>query len=366
MLSVAIEKKLQTPRTPSFQLEITEVFPPGFTVLFGPSGAGKSTVLDCIAGLLKPDQGRIALGEQVFFDHTTVVNLPAQRRGVGYVFQSLALFPHLSVEENIAYGMGGIAPEQRAIRIERITAGFHIGGLKSRKPPELSGGEKQRVALARSVITEPRVLLLDEPLTGLESGLRQAIQKDLREWNEEKRIPIIYVTHHQDEVNAIGERVVMMANGRVQKSGTPQEVLASPPTVALAQAIGFENLLAARVLEERDSDGVIRVLLEGDENCQLEVPLSSAKPGDTIHVAIRAGDILIASQLPNGLSARNVFRGTIEAMEEQGTLVRVKINAGAPFIAHVTPSAARSLQLTVGSVVWLVIKTHSCHTVTPR
>ncbi len=156
MLSVEIEKKFPTAGTPNFQLQVKLVFSPGFTVLFGPSGAGKSTLLDCIAGLLRPDKGTITFGERVFFDEAKAVNLPAQKRRVGYVFQSLALFPHLSVEENVAYGISGIAAADRANRIERITESFHIGGLRSRKPTELSGGERQRVALARSVITDPR------------------------------------------------------------------------------------------------------------------------------------------------------------------------------------------------------------------
>jgi molybdate transport system ATP-binding protein len=366
MLSVEIEKKFQTAATRNFQLQIKEVFPPGFTVLFGPSGAGKSTLLDCIAGLLNPDKGRITLGDQVFFDQATAVNLSAQKRRVGYVFQSLTLFPHLSVQENVAYGISGIRAAERVARIARISQSFHIGGLQSRRPADLSGGEKQRVALARSVITEPQVLLLDEPLTGLDAGLRQSILQDLRAWNDEKRIPILYVTHHRDEVNAIGERVLAMSDGHVEATGHPQEVLDAPRAMALAQAAGFENLLVARVLEERESDGVMRVVLEGTGSCELELPLSSAKPGDSIHVAIRAGDILLATQLPSGLSARNVLPGMIEEIEERGRLVCARVNAGAPFLVHVTPGAARSLELKAGSVVWLVIKTHSCHLVTQR
>jgi molybdate transport system ATP-binding protein len=363
MLSVQIEKKFRASGTPSFQLEISEEFSPGFTVLFGPSGSGKSTLLDCIAGLVKPDKGKIQFGEEIFCDAEKGFFLPPQKRGIGYVFQSLALFPHLTVDENVSYGISGLPAAERLGRMDRILEAFHIQKLRGRRPGELSGGEKQRAALARSVITEPRVLLLDEPLTGLDGGLRQAILEDLRNWNAEQRIPILYVTHNREEVDAIGDRVVAMVDGYVRGRGMPQEALDAPRAVALAQAAGFENLLVGRVLEERVNDGVMRVTLEGSK-CELEVPLGNAQTGETIQVAIRAGDILLATQLPYGLSARNVLPGTVESMETRGTMVRVQVNAGVRFTVHVTLGAARSLELATGSVVWLVVKTHSCHVVT--
>jgi molybdate transport system ATP-binding protein len=364
MLCVHIEKEFKTRGTPAFQLQINEEFLPGFTVLFGPSGAGKSTVLDCIAGLVKPDAGKITFGGEMFFETEKGIFLPPQKRGIGYVFQSLALFPHLTVEENVVYGLSGLSTEGRSKRLERILGTFHIERLRGRKPAELSGGEKQRAALARSVITEPRVLLLDEPLTGLDGGLRQSILEDLRNWNAEQRIPILYVTHNREEVDAIGDRVVAMVKGRVRARGIPREVLDAPRAVELAQAAGFENLLVGRVLEERASDGVMRVGLDGSE-CELEVPLGNARAGEMIQVAIRGGDILVATELPYGLSARNVLPGTVESVEIRGTLVRLQVSAGARFTVHVTPGAMRSLELAAGSVVWLVVKTHSCHVVTP-
>jgi len=365
MLSVHIEKEFKTTGTPSFQLKISEEFLPGFTVLFGPSGAGKSTLLDCIAGLVKPDVGEIRLGEEIFFDAEKEIVVPPQKRGIGYVFQSLALFPHLSVEENVAYGLLGLSVPERAGRMERVLGAFHIGALQGRTPGQLSGGEKQRVALARSVVTEPRVLLLDEPLTGLDGGLRQAILEDLRSWNAERRIPIVYVTHNREEVDAIGDRVIAMVDGHVRGRGMPREVLDAPRAVALAQAAGFENLLKGRVLEHRTSDGVMRVAL-AEGHCELEIPLGKAQKGEPIQVAIRAGDILLATQIPYGISARNILPGTVESIETQGTVVNVQVNAGARFSVHVTPGAMRSLELTPGSVVWLVVKTHSCHVVTPQ
>jgi molybdate transport system ATP-binding protein len=365
MLSVHIEKEFRTPGTPSFQLRIHEEFLPGFTVLFGPSGAGKSTLLDCIAGLVKPERGRITFGEEAFFDAGLQMFVAPQNRGIGYVFQSLALFPHLSVEENVSFGLAKLSDSERIARVGPILEAFHIASLRGRKPGELSGGQKQRVALARSVVTDPRILLLDEPLSGLERGLRQAILEDLKAWNAERRIPILYVTHNREEVDAIGERVVTIADGQVREKGVPQEVLDAPRTLALAQAAGFENLLTGRVVEQREEDGVMRVEVDGAQ-CELEIPLGAAAVGETVQVAIRAGDILLATQLPYGLSARNVLPGTVESVEARGTLVRVVVKAGVRFTVHVTPGAMRSLELARGSVVWLVLKTHSCHMVTRR
>ena len=359
-LSVEIRKRLST-----FELHIQYDFPSGFTVVFGPSGSGKSTLLDCIAGLLQPDAGRIELGSIRFFDGAQSVSLPPQKRQLGYVFQSLALFPHLSVEQNIRYGLGSISEEERQRRIGQVVQAFHIEKLSERKPMQLSGGEKQRVALARSLVTQPRLLLLDEPLTGLDSGLRQSILQDLREWNDARRIPILYVTHNRDEVDAIGERLVTIENGRFGKSGAPRSVLDAPQTVGLAQAAGFENLLDARVLERREADGVMRVALH-EGGTQLEIPLGSAQPGERVKVAIRAGDILLAIEQPRGLSARNVCQGIVESMESRGTIAVLRVRAGCDFIVHVTPGALRALQLAAGKPVWLVVKTHSCHLVTQR
>jgi molybdate transport system ATP-binding protein len=348
--------------SPPFLLDISIEAPPGITILFGPSGAGKSTVLDCIAGLARPDTGRIAAGEEVLFDSHASINCPPQARRVAYVFQALALFPHMSAEENVAYGLDGLPHRERSARVEEILEAFGVDKLRARKPPEISGGERQRIALARSLVTRPRVLLLDEPLTGLDAELKAAIVDDLRAWNAARRIPILYVTHTREEVDALGERVIAMDHGRVVSEGTPIEVLEAPRRKRLAQAAGFENLLSATVVDLREADGVMRVRLNGSL-CELEAPLGYAAAGDRVRVAIRAGDILLATMRPEGLSARNVIEGRIVAMETRGTLVRARVDCGVQFIVHLTPGAARSLELAERRRVWLVLKTHSCHLV---
>jgi molybdate transport system ATP-binding protein len=362
MLSVKIRKRFSSAQASSFLLQIDEEFPPGFTVLFGPSGAGKSTLLDCIAGLLRPDEGTIRLNDDVFFDSTKRFSLPPQERGIGYVFQSLALFPHLTVEENVAFGIARKAVSEQRELIVRILSAFHIRELGQRKPGELSGGEKQRVALARSVVTQPRLLLLDEPLTGLDAGLRRAILQDLSEWNTANRVPILYVTHNREEVDAVGERVVAITDGHVRERGLPGAVLDAPRVVELAQAAGFENLLTGRVVGQKAADGIMRVALAGD-HCELEVPVGSAELGQAVEVAIRAGDILLAKEAPRGLSARNVLAGTVESVEVRGAMVAVRVKSGVSFMVHVTLGAARTLEIKEGLNVWLIIKTYSCHVV---
>jgi molybdate transport system ATP-binding protein len=202
-------------RNPKFVLDVDLDFPLGVSVIFGPSGAGKSTLLDCIAGLLKPQKGRIVVGDEVLFDADTNRDLRPENRHVGYVFQSLALFPHMTVERNVTYGIADLTPSERSQRAAEILSAFHIDSLRSRKPRELSGGEQQRVALARSVVTRPQILLLDEPMSGLDVELKVSIAQDLLAWNDRHKIPILYVTHSKEEAAALGGRLVFLKNGKV-------------------------------------------------------------------------------------------------------------------------------------------------------
>jgi molybdate transport system ATP-binding protein len=360
-LAASIRKERRG-RDASFVLDISLEVPPGITILFGPSGAGKSTLLDCIAGLVRPDAGRIAIGDAVLFNSAVRADTPPQKRGIAYVFQSLSLFPHLTVEQNTAYGLENMPEQARRTRVEEILEAFRVEKLRNQRPGQISGGERQRTALARSLVTAPRALLLDEPLTGLDAGLKAAIVGDLRAWNAAKRIPILYVTHSRDEVDALGERVIAIDNGRVVSHGAPMDVLDAPRRKRLAQAAGFENLLSGKVLDLREPDGVMRVRLGGSK-CEIEVPLGHASTGDRVQVAIRAGDILLASERPHGLSARNVLEGRLVSVEQRSTMCIARVDCGVTFVVHVTPGAVRALELAAEKQVWLVLKTHSCHLV---
>jgi molybdate transport system ATP-binding protein len=361
-LAARIRKERRSAGAAPFLLDISLEAPPGITILFGPSGAGKSTFLDCVAGLEQPDDGRIAVGENVLFDSSSRIHLPPQERRIAYVFQSLALFPHLTVEENVKYGLNELPEPQRRERAAEILQAFRVEELKHQRPGQISGGEKQRTALARSLVTNPRVLLLDEPLTGLDAELKTAIVEDLRAWNAAKRIPILYVTHSRDEVDALGERVIAIENGHVVGHGLPMDVLGAPRRKRLAQTAGFENLLAGTVLDLREPDGVMRVRL-GESACEIEVPLGYSSAGHRVQVAVRAGDILLAAERPRSLSARNILEGRIASLEQRGTMFIARVDCGVVFVVHVTPGAVRALELSPGKQVWLVLKTHSCHLV---
>jgi molybdate transport system ATP-binding protein len=335
---------------------------PGITILFGPSGAGKSTLLDCIAGLQRPREAKITLGGAVLQDSAENIFLPPQNRHIAYLFQAPALFPHMTVEENAGFGLAQSKSLERKAAAYYLLEAFRVAHLARRKAGEISGGEAQRVALARALAPAPRAVLLDEPLKGLDAELKSSIVDDLRAWNRANRLPILYVTHQRDEVDALGERVVAVVHGRIVSEGIPHAVLDAPRTKRLARAAGFENHLQAVVLELREADGVMRARLAGSET-ELELPLGYAGVGDRVSVAIRAGDILLASQRPSGLSARNILEGIVDSVEVRGATVVCSVNAGAKFLVHVTPGALRALEIVVGKRVWLVIKTHSCQLV---
>jgi molybdate transport system ATP-binding protein len=362
MLTARIRKERRSAGTASFVLDVHIEVSPGITILFGASGAGKSTLLDCLAGLVRPDDGQITVGGDVLYDSRREIHVPPPKRRIAYVFQTLALFPHLNAEENVAYGLNQLQEEERRERVEAIFRSFRVEKLRKLKPGEISGGEKQRIALARSLVTEPRVLLLDEPLTGLDAELKAAIVDDLRAWNAAKGIPILYVTHSREEVDALGERAIALDNGHVVSAGAPMDVLNAPRRKKLAQTAGFENLLSATVLDLRETDGVMRVRL-GESTCEIEVPLGYASAGSRVQVAVRAGDILLATEKPHGLSARNVLQGRVVSLEQRGTMFIARVDCGVTFVVHITPGAVRALELTADRDVCLVLKTHSCHLV---
>lgn len=353
-------------------LDVTSTIPPGITILFGASGAGKTSLLDCIAGLTTPDAGRIAIGERVLFDYEQRINVPVAKRNVGYVFQDLALFPHLSVMANVEYGLAPLASAERRGRTERILESFRIAHLGRRKPREISGGERQRVALARALVTEPCCLLLDEPLSGLDAPTRSQLVDDVRRWNDTHHVPVLYVTHARDEVFALGERVILLEAGKLTAQGTPYQVLEAPRRETVAALAGFENIFNARVIGLHEALGTMTCALAADGveahpalRPQLEVPLGRFRLGDSLRIAVRAGDILLACRKPEGLSARNILFGRILRLERRDVISIAVVDCGAEFVAHLTPAAVDALALVPGREVWLVLKTHSCHLVEP-
>lgn len=356
-LWVAIRKRYSVES--EFALDVDFSASPGVTILFGASGAGKTTLLDCVAGLARPDSGKIQVGRTTFFDAASKVNLAVAARNVGYVFQSLALFPHLSVEANIAYGLNSRVEDARNAAIQSILEAFRIEGLRKRRPGEISGGERQRVALARSLVTDPCVLLLDEPLAALDVVTKSRIVDDLRAWNEAHRIPILYVTHSREEVFALGNRVVVLDGGRVAASGDPHEVMGAPRQEAVAQLAGFENIFDVAVDAAHEDRGTMtcRLLPSGPA---LETPLVRVTADSSLRVGIRAGDILLATNRPEGLSARNILSGKIVTLERRDVMIAAMVDVGVAMEVHLTLAARDALELTPGRDVWLIVKTYSC------
>ena len=357
-----------------FSLEVEFLAAPGFTILFGPSGSGKTTLLDCVAGLAIPDAGRIAVGERVLFeadrgDPNTRTNISVAKRSMGYVLQDLALFPHLTVEQNAEYGLAHLPRSIRKQRAAAMLQEFRIEHLRQQRPAEISGGERQRVALARALVTDPCVLLLDEPLAALDVPTKARILDDLRRWNQAHRIPILYVTHSREEVIALGERVLVMEQGRILAQGTPHEVLRAPVQESVAQLAGFENIFDATVESIHEDRGTMlcRVTTScppgagAGSSILLETPLIRADSGSRLRVGIRAGDILLAIAKPVGLSARNVIAGRLVSVEKRDMIISALVDCGVEMEVHLTFAARDALQLEAGRKVWLVIKTHSCH-----
>jgi molybdate transport system ATP-binding protein len=333
---------------------------PGFTILFGASGAGKTTVLECIAGLSRPDRGQIAVGEDLF-DSDKHRDVPAWKRRIGYVIQDLALFPHLNAEENVAFGLHSLGMSERQKRSREMLRTFRIEHLCDRRPAQISGGERQRVALARTLVTEPRALLLDEPLAALDRPTKSYILDDLRQWNESHRVPILYVTHSSEEVFALGEQVIVLAAGRIVTQGRPHEVMSAPRLETVAQLLGFENIFDATVTSLHEDRGTMTCRL-GAGPMELETPLVRGDIGSKLRVGIRAGDLLLATEAPRGLSARNIVPGIVRRIDQRDVIVSAVVDcSGTEFEVHLTLAAREALQLAPGKSVWVVVKTHSCH-----
>ncbi len=253
LLELTIRKHLPAAGpSPGFDLDVSLECEAGVTVLFGSSGSGKSLTLDSLAGFLRPDHGRIMLNDEILFDASSRVCLPPQRRGIGYVFQSYALFPHMTVEQNLAFGIKRLPGLERHRRLHEMMEVFGLTALAARRPPELSGGEKQRASIARALIAQPRLLLLDEPVRGLDYQLRMDFYSVLRSIRQKYRIPILLVTHDVTEGFVLADRMVVYQAGRIVQRGVPDEVFYHPQNAAVARLLGISNIFTGTV-EELDS-----------------------------------------------------------------------------------------------------------------
>lgn len=346
----------------AFALDVDLALPPGVTVLFGASGSGKTLTLKSLAGLVRPDEGRIEINGSPIFDSARNIDLPIRARGAGYVFQHLALFPHLDALSNVAFPITHLARKERDARALELLDKFRVGHTARRLPRNISGGEAQRVALARALASDPRFLLLDEPLSALDEATKLDIISDLKQTNRELRLPVVYVTHSRDEALALGERAYVYERGRIVAAGAPHEVFGAPVKASVARLTGVENIFEGVVVNKDERAGTMTVELESvdDNACHVEAPLGRQQVGTRVTVAIRSSDILLAVERPHGISARNVLAGTVRVLEERGDETLARVGSGVEWAASVTRQSVAELELQPGKHVWLAFKTFSC------
>ena len=345
-----------------FELDVDFIVPPGVTILFGSSGAGKTTVLGSIAGIVRPDAGRIKIGDSVLFDSERSIDLPIRERGVGYVFQDLALFPHLTALGNVEFGMSERGARERRRRALALMESLKIEHTAHRRPAEISGGEGQRVALARALAAQPRLLLLDEPLSAIDEGTKLGIIADLRDLNRDLRLPALYVTHSRDEAVMLGERILLIERGRITAAGEPLEVFGAPASKSVARLTGVENIFEGRVKRaSRDSNTASVVITDQSGSCEIDIPWPNRGAGEQVTIAVRSGDILLATSELSNTSARNILPGTISHIEKTSDRVLVNVTSGVNWVVSVTREAMTELGLAEGQRVWIAFKTYSCH-----
>ncbi|MET0500882.1 MAG: molybdenum ABC transporter ATP-binding protein [Candidatus Binatia bacterium] len=345
----------------NFNLDIEVSFDARVTSIFGPSGSGKTTLLDAIAGLRSITTGEIEINGSTLFSSARGINRPPQERGIGYVPQEGALFPHLSVRRNILFGAGRSTPvsQSKNIRMEHVLSVLEIGGLLDRPVTKLSGGEAQRVALARAILSQPRLLLLDEPLASLDINLKEKILPYLARVRDEFEIPMIYVTHSLTEVLTLADWVLMIKEGRLITQGDPKRALRSSHAVLQIPEEQFENVFTVTFVESDTDAGRSKVRLPSGE--ELFIPYLPQAPTCPLQIRIAADDIIVATQYPEGLSAGNVLPGTIRTIDLLDGQAMLTVFAGEEFYVRLTAAAVSRLGLSEGSRAFLIMKTRSFH-----
>ncbi|MDP2876659.1 MAG: ABC transporter ATP-binding protein [Holophaga sp.] len=322
----------------------------GITVLFGASGCGKTTILRCLAGLDRPDTGAIFAEDVPWFDAASGRFVPPHRRHVGYVFQESALFPHLDVRGNIAFGLRDWSSQDRTHRVSELLRLMGLEGMEGRRPVELSGGEKQRVAMARALAPRPRLLLLDEPFASLDRPAAEQLRHELRHVLQAMKMPVILVTHNRDEALSLGDHLLLMREGCICQGGSPTEVFAKPDSREAAELLGFGTVVRTRIAGR--TEGLLR-LLAG------EIELVAPDPGGEFNEAyacIRGEGVSLERHGSGAVTQRNRLAGRVTALHHLGPLVRVQMDCGFPLESLITSWACEDLALAVGEPVHALIK----------
>ncbi len=349
MLKLSFRKRLG-----NFQIEMDHTITEKVTAFLGPSGSGKSTLLNCISGILQPDEGELLFSGQTLYSSDQKQCLPPEKRHFGYVFQEGYLFPHLKVRQNISYGRPRHLDNGKRINTDTIIDILEIGELLDRYPSQLSGGQRQRVAIARALGMSPRLLLMDEPLTSLDAGLKNRILPYLYHIKQTFDIPLLYVTHSISEVMALADEAFLLSEGRITARGEPHQLLAFPAALPVAQMTGVENILALPVVVASEERGVTELAL-GEQ--RLMVSYTETEPGVTMPIAFRARDIIVAMDPNLRMSARNILRGTIRQIAVQVGRVMLSVDIEGHLLSvEVTSDAREQLGLAEGTVCYFIIK----------
>ncbi|PAU98766.1 molybdenum ABC transporter ATP-binding protein [Paracoccus salipaludis] len=345
-LSVALRHRFA-----GFSLDVSIDAPPGVTVLFGHSGSGKSTVLNAVAGLLRPNAGRVVVDGTVLTDTARRIHLPPHRRRLGVIFQDGRLFPHLTVRQNLRYGRWFSPRAARRTAEAAVVEMLGIGSLLDRAPATLSGGERQRVAIGRALLAEPRLILADEPLSALDDDRKAEILPYLERLRDDWRVPMLYVSHSPAEVARIATTVVMLDAGRITRMGPAAEVLADPAAAGPGREAGavIEATVAAH-----HPDGVTELRAGGRP---LFLPTLAAPPGTRLRLRIAAADVMLARGQPQGLSALNILPGIVESVTDRGGAVLVRLSTGAgPILSRITRRSALQLGIAPGEALTAIVK----------
>jgi molybdate transport system ATP-binding protein len=325
----------------------------GIIALFGSSGAGKTSLIHLIAGLNRPDRGRISLDGRMLFDSESGIDLPPETRRVGCVFQEGRLFPHLTVLGNLGYGMKRTPAGERRVSIDHVVALLGLGSLLSRHPGNLSGGEKQRVAIGRALLSSPRLLLMDEPLASLDAPRKAEILPFIERLRDELKIPVVYVSHVMDEIVRLADAVVLLSDGRIAAVGPLDEVMSRLDLRPLTGRYEAGSVISATVAGHDDAFGLTQLAFAGG---RLFVPRLEMGMGERLRVRIRARDVVLALGKPADISILNAFRGTVAEISIDGALADVMVDIGVKLWARITARSLHNLALVPGSAVFALVK----------
>ena len=339
-----------------FSLDIDCILKEKVTAFLGASGSGKTTLLNCISGIVSPDQGEIVFQDRKFFSSNQRINLPPEKRRIGYVFQEGHLFPHINIAANIRYGQSRRKRKQHE-NVSEIIEILEIGDLLKRYPKQLSGGQRQRVAIARSLAMQPTILLMDEPLASLDSGLKNRIIPYLYEIKERFEMPIMYVTHTISEAMALADEAYVLSDGKITANGQPHQLLTSPSALPIANMTGVENVFSLPVSKSDKAEGITELEI-GKQT--LKIPYIDRNIGESVPVGIRAEDIMVSLEPNLPISARNSLKGSIDKIEIVGDMtILFIIVEGFQLSVKITHSAREQLDLRQNTEVYCVIKANA-------